>query len=193
MIHIEQRVDFETSRETVWAFLDDVDRVAACMPGVTSLEHLGNDTYRVQLGVQVGPIKAHFAGKVTIYERVALERMLVRLDWKDAETASKARAEGAIELSQESPEAVTVLVNGDVDLMGVLGKYGGGIADRKAAEIAQVFAECARAELGLTPRPKAPPKAGWWARLVAALRRLAEGVGLLGGKTGSRVPRGKAE
>lgn len=180
MIHIEQRVDFETTRERVWEFLNDVDRVAACMPGVTSLEHLGNDSYKVQLGVQVGPIKANFAGRVTIYERVPLERMLVRLDWKDAETASKARAEGAIELSDSlgatggSPDTpvVTVLVKGDVDLMGVLGKYGGGIADRKAAEIAQAFAECARAELGLAPKAAAAPAPGLWARFAAALKRL---------------------
>lgn len=188
MIHIEQRVDFETSREKVWEFLNDVDRVAACMPGVESMEHLGDDNYRVQLGVQVGPIKANFAGRVTIYEKKPMEYMLVRLDWKDRETASKARAEGVIELSPslmalgpeaatgELPEAVTVVVKGDVDVMGALGKYGHGIADRKAAEIAQAFADCARAELGLMPRTEAAPKAGLWARFVAALKRLFGGL-----------------
>jgi hypothetical protein len=54
--------------------------------------------------------------------------------------------------------------------MGVLGKYGQGIADRKAAEIAEDFADNARVELGLKARDDVVPKEGLWARFVAWLR-----------------------
>ena len=172
MIRINQGIELETDGETVWAFLSDIDRVAACMPGVDSVEHLGDDRYRVRLGVQIGPIKANFGGQVELYDLQPPDRMLVRLDWKDQETASKARGEGAIELSRSSPQLTTVVVKGEVDLMGVLGKYGQGIADRKAAEIADAFADNARVELGLAVREEALPKAGLWARFVAWIRRL---------------------
>jgi carbon monoxide dehydrogenase subunit G len=172
VIKIEQGIGLETDRETVWGFLSDIDRVAACMPGVDSVEHLGDDHYRVRLGVQIGPIKANFRGQVVLYEMQPPERMLVRLDWKDQETASKARGEGAIELTDISAESTSVLVKGEVDLMGVLGKYGQGIADRKAAEIAEAFADNARVELGLKPRIETPPRASLWARFVAWLRSI---------------------
>jgi carbon monoxide dehydrogenase subunit G len=172
MIRIEQSIELETDRETVWGFLSDIDRVAACMPGVDSVEHLGDDRYRVRLGVQVGPIKANFGGQVEIYDLQPPERMLVRLDWKDQETASKARGEGAIELSDTSPDLVTVVVKGEIDLMGVLGKYGQGIADRKAGEIAEAFADNARLELGLAPREEAPAKDSLWARFMAWIRSI---------------------
>lgn len=172
MITIEQGIELGTDRETVWGFLSDIDRVAACMPGVDSVEHLGDDRYQVRLGVQIGPIKANFRGQVELYEMQPPERMLVRLDWKDQETASKARGEGAIELKEPFPDSTNVVVKGEVDLMGVLGKYGQGIADRKAAEIAEAFADNARVELGLKAREEAPAKAGLWARFVAWLRSI---------------------
>ena len=172
MIRIEQGIELETDRETVWAFLSDIDRVAACMPGVDSVEHLGDDRYQVRLGVQIGPIKANFRGQVELYEMQPPARMLVRLDWKDQETASKARGEGAIELTNTSAESTAVLVKGEVDLMGVLGKYGQGIADRKATEIAEAFADNARVELGLKAREETPAKGGLWARFMAWIRSI---------------------
>jgi carbon monoxide dehydrogenase subunit G len=172
VININQGIELETDRQTVWAFLSDIDRVAACMPGVDSVEHLGDNRYRVRLGVQIGPIKANFAGQVELYDMQPPERMRVRLDWKDQETASKARGDGAIELSEASPDLTNVVVKGGVDLMGVLGKYGQGIADRKASEIADAFAENARVELGLATREEALPKEGLWARFVAWIRSI---------------------
>jgi hypothetical protein len=172
VIKIERGIELETDRETVWGFLSDIDRVAACMPGVDSVEHLGDDRYRVSLSVQIGPIRASFRGQVELYEMQPPERMLVRLDWKDQETASKARGEGVIELTEASADLTSVLVKGEVDLMGVLGKYGQGIADRKAAEIAEAFADNARVELGLKPREEAAPKESLWARFIAWLRSI---------------------
>ncbi len=48
--------------ETVWAFLLDVNKVAACAPGFQSLEVLGEEHWKAIVAVGIGPVKAKFIG-----------------------------------------------------------------------------------------------------------------------------------
>ncbi len=46
--------------EKVWAFLYDVNQVAACAPGFQSLEVLEDEHWKAVVGVGVGAVKAKF-------------------------------------------------------------------------------------------------------------------------------------
>ena len=46
--------------ETVWAFLMDVNKVAACAPGFQSLEVLGDEHWKAVVSVGIGAVKAKF-------------------------------------------------------------------------------------------------------------------------------------
>jgi carbon monoxide dehydrogenase subunit G len=43
--------------EKVWAYLLDVNKVAACAPGFQSLEVLGDEHWKAVVSVGVGPVK----------------------------------------------------------------------------------------------------------------------------------------
>jgi len=62
----------------VWAFLMDVNNVAACAPGFQSLEVLGDEHWKAIVSVGVGPVKAKFTLDVTRPEIEEPEHMVVK-------------------------------------------------------------------------------------------------------------------
>jgi carbon monoxide dehydrogenase subunit G len=66
------------SIETVWVYLLDVHKVAACAPGFQSLEELGEEHWKAVVSVGVGPVKAKFTLDVTRPEMHEPEHMVVK-------------------------------------------------------------------------------------------------------------------
>jgi carbon monoxide dehydrogenase subunit G len=64
--------------EKVWAFLEDVNNVAACAPGFQSMEVLGEEHWKAIVGVGVGAVKAKFTMDVTRPEMQQPEHMMVK-------------------------------------------------------------------------------------------------------------------
>lgn len=64
--------------EKVWAYLMDVNKVAACAPGFQSLETLGEEHWKAVVGVGIGAVKAKFTLDVTRPEMQEPSRMLVK-------------------------------------------------------------------------------------------------------------------
>src|SRR5438132_6173285 len=62
----------------VWAFLLDVNKVAACAPGFQSLEVLGEEEWKAVIAVGIGPVKAKFTLGVTRPEMHEPDRMVVK-------------------------------------------------------------------------------------------------------------------
>ena len=59
----------EAPPEEVWKALMDVERVAPCMPGAEVLEQTGENAYKVQVRVKVGPMSMTYRGQVEITDR----------------------------------------------------------------------------------------------------------------------------
>ena len=64
--------------EHVWAFLMDVNKVAACAPGFQSLEVLEDERWKAVVAVGVGPVKAKFTLDVTRPEMHEPELMTMK-------------------------------------------------------------------------------------------------------------------
>src|SRR2546430_5030359 len=64
--------------EKVWAFLYDVNQVAACAPGFQSLEVLEDEHWKAVVGVGVGAVKAKFTLDVTRPEMEEPEHMTMK-------------------------------------------------------------------------------------------------------------------
>jgi uncharacterized protein len=54
------------SRETVWAKLNDVEVLKACIPGCELLEKLSDTEFQAVAVNRIGPVKAKFKGKVRL-------------------------------------------------------------------------------------------------------------------------------
>lgn len=74
---IHSTVELDQPVEKVWEFFQDVPQVAACMPGAELTEDLGNDTYRGNVAIRLGPIKVQYAGTAEIRERNEADKRLV--------------------------------------------------------------------------------------------------------------------
>jgi len=64
--------------ETVWAYLMDVNKVAACAPGFQSLEVLGDEHWKAVVAVGIGAVKAKFTLDVTRPEMEEPTHMVVK-------------------------------------------------------------------------------------------------------------------
>ncbi len=62
----------------VWAFLFDVNNVAACAPGFQSMEELGEEHWKAIVAVGLGAVKAKFTMDVTRPEQQEPEHMVVK-------------------------------------------------------------------------------------------------------------------
>jgi hypothetical protein len=56
----------EAPREKVWAALNDPGILMQCIPGCESIEKVSGTEMNAKVTLRVGPIKASFAGKVTL-------------------------------------------------------------------------------------------------------------------------------
>ncbi len=64
--------------EKVWAFLMDVNNVAACAPGFQSLEVLEDEHWKAVVAVGVGAVKAKFTLDITRPEMQEPEHMTMK-------------------------------------------------------------------------------------------------------------------
>ena len=55
----------EASREVVFAALNDIDVLKACIPGCECIKRLSDDELEAKVVLKIGPVKASFGGKVT--------------------------------------------------------------------------------------------------------------------------------
>jgi carbon monoxide dehydrogenase subunit G len=74
--------------ETVWAFIHDIPRISACVPGAEAVEEVEPDVYRGKLKARVGAVKAAFDGQATVLERITPERLSASLKAEDRTLAS---------------------------------------------------------------------------------------------------------
>ncbi len=66
MIRLEGSYTFDAPRDVVWELLQDPDVLSKALPGVQSLEQIGENQYRGVLNIRVGPVQGRFQGTVTM-------------------------------------------------------------------------------------------------------------------------------
>src|SRR6266545_2563738 len=97
---IEETFSVRAPIQQVWDFLLDIPVVSRCLPGCEEATVLDENTYQGVVAARVGPVAARFKGKLTITERIAPRRLVARGEGNDTRTASRARANVTLDLSQ---------------------------------------------------------------------------------------------
>ncbi|MBB4024177.1 MULTISPECIES: CoxG family protein [Actibacterium] len=189
--------------DTLWAFFDQPEQVAYCIPGVESLEMLDPETFTARVKQSVGPISATFEAKVHITEKVQGERIAFTATGSAVRGAvGNFRAESLVRLIPQG-SSTEVRVESEAALAGVLGSVGQKVIARQAEKITGVFAqtlqdklsgkESAVAAPGPMPRPSVSPAAAaagyampapvqvcsdGWGKVGAALGAVNVAIGL---------------
>jgi uncharacterized protein len=143
---LDNHLDVPAAPDDVFALLNDVERVAGCLPGAT-LEGRDGEAYRGRVKVKVGPISAAYAGTLRFTEVVPEKRML-RLSARasDAHGAGDAEADVVLTVS-ETGEGSTLDLHTDLLVRGKIAQFGKGAITTVSSRLLDQFARNLAAEL----------------------------------------------
>ncbi len=131
--------------EKVWAYLLDVNKVAACAPGFQSLEELGPEHWKALISIGVGPVKAKFTLDVTRPEMHEPELMVVKARGKAP--GSAVELSGKMNLSSDDGMQTRMDWNADVTVSGTLASIGGRLMNSTAEKLTGQFFTCLQTNL----------------------------------------------
>ena len=148
-MRIENTVEVDAPLDRVWALVNDIPRVAPCMPGAALTGVHDDDTYEGTVAVKLGPLRMSYKGKVVV-EGVDEVNHSARLaaTGKDTKGAGTARASVETRMEAVGDNHTRLHVTSDVQLTGKVASFGrGGAINDVATRLFGQFADCLRATL----------------------------------------------
>jgi len=187
-VTLDKRFALPGDADHAWGLLQDIPRVAACMPGAEITEVVDERHFKGRVKVKLGPVTMGFAGTIEVQELSAAERRITLLgkgsDPKGSSASMELRA--GIDAADAGPQlagTATVTINGQIVSLG--GRMMNQVADRLLDQFGENFvaqlgpAQSAAAAAGETAPPRAaePPRelnvlALLWGLLRAWFKRL---------------------
>lgn len=143
--------------DEVFALINDVERVASCLPGAELLGREGEDGYRGRVSVRVGPIAAAFEGVLRFLDVDETARTM-HLVGRGSDTKGNGDAEADVRLEvAEHPEGAILRLTTDLNIRGKFVQFGKGAIAAVSSKILGQFA--ANMAALLEQGPAAPPAA----------------------------------
>ncbi len=151
------------SPEAVWAILLDDAKLAAVIPGCHALEKTGDDAYRADVSLGIGPIKGRFTATVALLDLDPPSALRL----VGAATGPLGRSEGEGDISLRPTAGGTqVDYTYTVRISGKVAAVGGRMMDGAARALIDQFFKRLVGQVG---GPEPAPAPGLWARLLALL------------------------
>lgn len=124
----------------VFALINDVERVASCMPGAELLGRDGDDGYRGRVSVRVGPIGAAFEGVLRFLEVDEAGRTM-HIVGRGSDIKGNGDAEADVRLEVvEHPEGSSLRLVTDLNIRGKFVQFGKGAIASVSNKILSQFA-----------------------------------------------------
>jgi hypothetical protein len=125
----------------VWAFLEDIDRIARCVPGVSEVEPLEDGRSRVRMTQRVGPLSATFDLRTQLKDSEPGKFVEVESVGKSVKGAmGELRSTNRVEIQAAGENATDVRLSAEVAVGGMLGSVGTKVMSLKAKQVAKQFA-----------------------------------------------------
>jgi uncharacterized protein len=145
---IEDSFTVRTPVDRLWAFLQDVERIAPCMPGAELTETVDERTWKGKVHVRFGPVQMAFNGTVVVEERDD-EAHRARLSAKGIEQRGKGAATAKVEswLEPAGATGTTVRIRSDITITGAAAQLSRGLLPEVSKLLTKQFADCLQATL----------------------------------------------
>ena len=128
-------------RATAWRVLNDVERIAPCLPGA-QLEEINGDEFKGNVKVKVGPITAQYKGVATFVEQNEAEgKVVIKGDGRDSRGAGNASALITATLHEVDAANTRVDVHTDLAITGKAAQFGRGVMADVSAKLMGQFAD----------------------------------------------------
>lgn len=138
-------VEIDAPRQAVWDLLLDFERLAACGPGVQSIERLDETHARVKAKVGVAFMTMGFTIDLELVEVAEPERAVISA--KGAASGNQVEASGRMQLSGPDEGPTTMDWSATVDLFGSLAGVGSRMIEGTAAKLIDETFACVKARL----------------------------------------------
>ncbi|KPF72357.1 hypothetical protein IP88_10130 [alpha proteobacterium AAP81b] len=150
-------VTIAAPRAAVWAALNDPDVLARCIDGVESLTRVAGDDgerFEGKMNARVGPVRATFAGQVTLRDVVAPESYRLVGEGKGG-VAGHAKGEAQVTLAEIDAATTALAYTVSSAVGGKLAQLGARLIEGAARGYAETFFTRLKAEIE-TPPEAAP-------------------------------------
>ena len=135
-----------TDRETVWRALNDPEVLKECLPGCREIEKTSETEMTATLVIKVGPVKATFAGGVTLSDIDPPSGYTLSGQGQGG-AAGFASGEARVRLVEEDG-ATVVQYECDAKVGGKLAQIGSRLIDSTAKKLAKQFFDSLAGKLG---------------------------------------------
>jgi len=139
-MELEHSFSVPVPLERAWDVLQDVERVAPCMPGAT-LDSVAGDSISGKIKVKVGPIQMTYAGTAKFTERdKAAGVMTLEASGKETRGAGTASASVRSELKADG-DKTNVIVHTTLNVTGKPAQFGRGVLVEVGGRLIGIFAD----------------------------------------------------
>lgn len=140
--------------EQAWALLNDVERIAPCLPGASDVEAIGDDTYTGAVVMKVGPIKISYGGTVSFRDiDVAAKRLVLDASGKENTGKGSAAATVTVQLKDAGGTSTNVEVHANLQVTGKVAQFGRSAMADVAGRVIDQFASNLSVLLGESGTP----------------------------------------
>lgn len=126
-------------RPLVWESLFDTEVLARSVPGCESVVRESDSLYRITTVLAIGPLKARFAGTLTIANLEAPERCTLLFEGQGG-AAGMAKGSARVQL-EEADEGTRLCYTADAQISGKLAQVGNRLVEAAAKKLSGVFFE----------------------------------------------------
>jgi uncharacterized protein len=145
---IEDTFTVRTPIDRLWAFIQDVERIAPCLPGAELTEVVDERTWKGKVHVKFGPVQMAFAGTVVMEERDDAAHRAT-LSAKGTEQRGKGVASAKVEswLEPAGEEGTAVHIRSEITITGAAAQLSRGLLPEVSKLMTKQFAACLEAKL----------------------------------------------
>ena len=149
---LEQSFEVAAPIDQVWAALNDLERVAPCLPGAAITEHDEDGTYHGTFQVKLGPTTAAYRGTIKI-ESADESTHTATLKARGTDKRGQGGASATIvNTLTEHDGATTVHADTDFAITGRLARFGrGGMMEDISNRLLRDFSTCLQSRLADAP------------------------------------------
>jgi carbon monoxide dehydrogenase subunit G len=143
----EGKIEVAASPLEVWDFLMDIEKFAACLPGLEQVTQVDERTFDGVIVAAVGPISGKFAFRSTMVDITPPTEMVVQTEGTDSVTKSAVSVTMKVGLTEKIASRTELGYHAEVGIKGRLAILGDMVLRATTVLILEEFARRLRAQL----------------------------------------------
>jgi carbon monoxide dehydrogenase subunit G len=139
-VQIQSSARIEAPLDKVWDLLQDIPRVATCMPGAEITDTVDDHTWKAKVGVKVGPLSVGYNATIT---RKSLDPVAHSATMQVEAVDGKGRgtvSASIVTSAQSNGDATDIDVLADATVSGMIGQMGQGVLKEVSGRMLKIFA-----------------------------------------------------